>query len=110
MMTFDEYQDDMHAGRTHVLRDREARLCYGLGVAGEAGEVADYIKKCEFHGHPLDRTKLKKELGDVLWYIAMLARTIDMPLSEIAEANVAKLKERYPNGFSHEASQKRSTP
>jgi NTP pyrophosphatase (non-canonical NTP hydrolase) len=71
----------------------------GLGIAGEAGEVADEIKKVLGHGKAMDVEKLKKELGDVLWYCASVAVYIVTTLSEVAELNVAKLKARYPNGF-----------
>ncbi len=71
-----------------------------LGLAGEAGETVDYIKKVLFHSHPLDRAKLADELGDVLWYLAALATTCDLALSDIAAHNIAKLQRRYPNGFS----------
>lgn len=79
----------------------------GLGIAGEAGEVADLLKKHLGHGHPLDREKLIKELGDVLWYVAVLANWAGATLDEVAQVNVAKLKVRYPNGFSTERSQNR---
>lgn len=75
-----------------------------LGLMGEAGEVAEIIKKYRFHGHKLDIENFIKELGDVLWYIAALCTMFGVPLSEVAEANIEKLKERYPEGFSHEAS------
>lgn len=75
-----------------------------LGIAGEAGEVADLIKKHVGHGHELDRAKLTKELGDVLWYVAALAHDIGVDLSTVARENVEKLKTRYPDGFSQERS------
>lgn len=78
-----------------------------LGLAGEAGEVADAVKKWYFHGHELDIEAVKKELGDIMWYIASMAKLLGYPLSEIAVCNVDKLKKRYPNGFSHEASRER---
>jgi len=79
----------------------EQRLTsFALGIAGEAGEVADELKKVVFHEHPLDRAKLADELGDVLWYIAALATTAGLSLDEIAQGNVAKLQRRYPQGFS----------
>ena len=78
-----------------------------LGVAGEGGEIADYLKKVVYHGHPLDRAKLADELGDLLWYVAALATTAGIPLAQIAQGNVAKLRKRYPDGFSHEASLRR---
>lgn len=79
-----------------------------LGIAGEAGEVAEIVKKHIGHGHPMDRDKLCKELGDVLWYLAATAALMGMTLSEVATVNVEKLKKRYPEGFSHEASQTRT--
>jgi NTP pyrophosphatase (non-canonical NTP hydrolase) len=74
------------------------------GLAGEAGEVSDLIKKGIFHQHGLDREKLIKELGDVLWYVAALATKLDASLGDIMQANIDKLKARYPAGYSSEAS------
>ena len=70
-----------------------------LGLGGEAGEVQDYGKKVLFHEHPLDRDKLIRELGDVFWYMAMIADAYDITLSEMATANIQKLQARYPEGF-----------
>jgi NTP pyrophosphatase (non-canonical NTP hydrolase) len=78
-----------------------------LGLAGEAGEVADHIKKGIFHRHGLDIPKLKKELGDTLWYIAAICTTLGFDLGEIMDLNIEKLKERYPNGFNSEDSKRR---
>lgn len=78
-----------------------------IGLAGEAGEVADHIKKGVFHDHGVDKEKLVKELGDVLWYVAALATKIDVPLGEIMERNIIKLQQRYPDGFKAEDSIKR---
>lgn len=82
----------------------EGLIIGALGISGEAGEVTDYIKKVAFHGHELDKDKLVKEIGDVLWYAALLADTIGINLEEIAIRNIDKLKIRYPEGFSHENS------
>lgn len=79
-----------------------------LGIAGEAGEVADYMKKVIGHGHALDRDKLVKELGDVLWYVAVLANRTGITLEEVARANILKLRKRYPDGFDPERSKNRS--
>lgn len=76
--------------------------CLALGVSGEAGEVADEVKKVVYHGHELDHMKLAKELGDVLWYIAVMSEEIGFTLEEVATINLEKLKARYPNGFSSE--------
>lgn len=80
---------------------------YALGLVGEGGEVADEIKKVVFHGHELDRDKLEKELGDVFHYLAGMATLLDLSLEDVATANLAKLAERYPMGFSSEDSVKR---
>ena len=56
------------------------------------------------HGHELDRDKVIKELGDVLWYIAAIASFLHVPLDEIAQRNIDKLAARYPEGFSNERS------
>ncbi len=71
----------------------------GLGIAGEAGEVADYLKKVLGHGHEFELMKLAKELGDVLWYVAALATMHGLRLDDIATLNLIKLRERFPNGF-----------
>jgi NTP pyrophosphatase (non-canonical NTP hydrolase) len=79
-----------------------------LGLAGEAGEVADILKKALYHGHKLDKAELSKELGDVLWYLAALASLHGLYLDDIAEQNIAKLRARYPNGFTQADSQARA--
>jgi NTP pyrophosphatase (non-canonical NTP hydrolase) len=84
-------------------------LLGALGLTGEAGEVAEHIKKYVFHGHPLDTEFVVKELGDVLWYLAFLADTCGVPLEAVMAQNIAKLEARYPEGhFSVERSQHRS--
>lgn len=66
-----------------------------LGVGGEAGEVMEIIKKGTRPGKTVDVTHLKEEIGDVLWYLAVLADTFDLDLDEIAMENIDKLRERY---------------
>jgi NTP pyrophosphatase (non-canonical NTP hydrolase) len=80
---------------------------YAMGLSGEAGETTDLIKKELFHGHEMDREKIKKELGDVLHYLSGLATMYGFTLEEVAMANIKKLMTRYPGGFSSEDSQKR---
>ncbi|MCP4128736.1 MAG: nucleoside triphosphate pyrophosphohydrolase family protein [Gammaproteobacteria bacterium] len=70
-----------------------------LGVSGEAGELANIIKKQFFHDHPHDRPALIDELGDVLHYVAVFAHELNVPLSEVADRNIHKLEIRYPDGF-----------
>lgn len=70
-----------------------------LGLTGEAGEVADMVKKWVFHEKELDMEHFKKELGDVMWYMAMICYSMGLDLDEILQMNVDKLKARYPEGF-----------
>ena len=103
-MTLNDYQ--ALAART-LGRDRTHEQQLGnaaLGLAGEAGEVADTIKKHLFHQHPLDRDAMVKELGDCLWYVAAMATVLGIELDEIGDRNIEKLRRRYPEGFSFERS------
>lgn len=70
-----------------------------LGLTGEAGEVSDLVKKYVFHEKEVDKEHLKKELGDVMWYIAMICSACNFDLDEIMQMNIDKLKARYPEGF-----------
>ena len=75
-----------------------------LGLNGEAGELADLIKKWLYHGHSLNIAKLQEELGDILWYIAEACTAYGCELEDIAESNLAKLQQRYGDKFSSEKS------
>lgn len=103
-MTLDEYQRAAMRTWNEQRSLNEQELNAALGIAGEAGEVADLLKKYHFHGHDLDEQRVVKELGDVLYYVAALAFTLGYDLSEIAQVNITKLKIRYPEGFSAAAS------
>ena len=78
-----------------------------LGLAGETGEFLDMVKKWIFHEKPLDSEHLEKELGDVLWYAAMICKAMGWDLDEVMKKNVAKLQARYPEGFDPEQSANR---
>ena len=97
-MTFEEYQAE--ASQTAHYPKRFSNLEYPtLGLTGEAGEVANIVKKIQrdFDGVLTDdvRGKLKDELGDVLWYISACADELGLTLNEIAEFNVGKLAKRH---------------
>lgn len=70
-----------------------------LGLSGEAGETLDMIKKWIFHEKELDIDHLEKELGDVMWYVAMICNSFGFNLDEILQKNIDKLRSRYPEGF-----------
>jgi NTP pyrophosphatase (non-canonical NTP hydrolase) len=97
-MKFEDYQKE--ASSTALYPNRFNNLEYPtLGLTGEAGEVANIVKKIQrdFDGELTDeiREKLKDELGDVLWYISACADELDLTLQEIAEYNVGKLAKRH---------------
>lgn len=98
-MTLNDYQ--RAAGRTSSAPwpERERLLVQTLGLCGEAGEVADLVKKDAWHGQPLTDERLCDELGDVLWYLADVARARGIDLELVAARNIAKLERRYPDGF-----------
>lgn len=101
--------DSAHAYQQLALRtqrmDGDGKLTEGLmGLAGEAGEAIDILKKHLYQGHPLDKLHLAEELGDVAWYLAVSAWELGYDLNEIFAKNINKLRERYPNGFEEERS------
>lgn len=90
------------------ISDRDIMAVWdAVGLAGESGEVVDLIKKGVFHQHGIDLSKLEKEIGDTLWYIAALCTTLGLDMAAIMRANIEKLKVRYPNGYSSGDSQRR---
>jgi NTP pyrophosphatase (non-canonical NTP hydrolase) len=96
-MKANDYQEQ--AART-LYTDAQIMLVWNaLGLAGEAGEVADTIKKAVFHQYGLDRDEMIKELGDVLWYMAALCTNLDVSLDDVMQRNIDKLKRRYPDGY-----------
>lgn len=98
-MDFKEYQDK--AGRTRNVRigSHAEAINYSLGMVCEAGEVGDLLKKWAFHHHEFDRDEVIKEIGDTMWYMANLCTVFDISMEEVANKNIAKLKKRYPQGF-----------
>ena len=99
-MTGTEYQKlAMRTNKPEATQ--EENLINGcLGLAGEAGEVCDIVKKYVFQGHNLETQRIVDELSDVLWYVALTATAISWDLNDIMEMNIEKLKKRYPEGFS----------
>ena len=82
-------------------------LWNSVGLCGECGEVAEHVKKGIFHQHGIEDIKLRKEIGDVLWYLAGICTVRGYDLSDIMQENIDKLKARYPNGFKAEDSKGR---
>lgn len=85
-------------------KDLGGIISASLGLSGEVGEVNDMVKKWIFHEGKMDWTHLKKELGDVLWYVALMCSSIGWELDDVMKMNIEKLEERYPEGFDPERS------
>ena len=103
-LTANEYQKQAMRTLNLKLSKQEILMNGVMGLCGESGEAIDLVKKHLFHSHPLDTDALKKELGDIAWYLAETAYALDIPLEEILKANITKLKQRYPEGFSESKS------
>ncbi len=103
-MTFEEYQDS--ARKTAIYPNKDNNFIYPtLGLVGEAGEVAEKIKKVLRDENGIiseeKRGEIVKELGDVLWYIANLSKEIGVSLEEVANKNLEKLQSRQQRGELH---------
>ena len=99
-MDIREYQEKAKRTLNNDLQFDEqlSNLC--MGLAGESGEVVDYIKKCMYHNHKLYKQKVIEELGDMMWYLTNIASLFSLPMDNILDVNIKKLEERYPDGFS----------
>lgn len=105
-MTLNQYQAEAMRTASGVTNASNENLILNgaMGLCGESGEIIDLLKKNMFQGHDVDKEHLAKECGDVLWYIAVLAKGLGYSLDEIAFLNVKKLRKRYPDGFEVEKS------
>ena len=100
-MNFSEYQKaTMRTARPHDAKDELMHLV--LGLVGEAGEIAEKFKKWvrdqESDESKIDRDDMKKELGDVLWYVSVMAEYLGLELDDVASFNIAKLADRQKRG------------
>ena len=79
----------------------ERLLTAAVGMSAEAGEFTEVVKKIIFQGKPVNEENLfhlKRELGDIMWYVSQACMGLDTTIDEIIEMNVDKLKARYPGG------------
>jgi NTP pyrophosphatase (non-canonical NTP hydrolase) len=106
-MTMEEYEQlasrtlNQSLGRDQRLLDATA------GLAEEAGEALGLVRKHVFMHHELDTQRLTTELGDALWCLTAAAGAIGVSLEQVASANIAKLRKRYPTGYTDAASTNR---
>lgn len=94
-----EYQKEASRSMRELPFDLAvSNMC--LGLAGEVGEVIDITKKHVYQGKELDINDVIEEVGDVLWYVANYCNVMNITMEECMRNNVAKLRKRYPKGFS----------
>lgn len=98
-MTFDEYETAAARTLNSKLSETERLMDAAAGLAEESGEILGLVRKHAYQGHELQREKLMAELGDALWCLAMTAKSAGLTLDQVAAANVAKLRARYPDGY-----------
>lgn len=105
-LTFDEYQERSQARAVYPQAGLGVNFTYpALGICGEAGEVAEKVKKVERDGHGVmtdeARAAITKELGDVLWYVAAMCRELGISMEDAARVNLDKVDGRHARGTLH---------
>jgi NTP pyrophosphatase (non-canonical NTP hydrolase) len=105
------------AGRTECDQEKSIARMFGdvrdpllpirlnhafLGIVAEGGELFTQFQKWIYYGKDLDRTNVKEELGDVLWYVAEACNALGISLADVMECNILKLKTRYPEKYTDE--------
>src|SRR5688572_11699064 len=89
--------------RTLVQKGKDLNMLHGaIGIVTEAGELLDAFKRNIYYGKELDKVNVKEEIGDLMWYIAILAREMDFDFEDILQTNIDKLKSRYPEKFTEQ--------
>ena len=109
-MTTHEYQElaikteaPYDKAKMMMAGGRQIRLMHGaVGLATESGELLDTLKKHVYYQKMLDTGNLAEELGDILWYVAIICSEMGWPMEEIMRMNIDKLRLRYPNKFTKE--------
>ena len=88
--------------------NRMIRILHGaLGCVTEAGELADTVKETLYYGKQFDRTNAVEEIGDIMWYTAILCSALNVSLEEVMQRNIDKLRQRYPEKFTNDKANNR---
>lgn len=97
-----QIQSQMSPEQAHLLH-------MALGVAGEAGEIVDAVKKAAIYQKPLDRANVKEEIGDVLFYLQGICNALNLSFDSCISDNIEKLQKRYHTGsYSDQQAQERA--
>ena len=91
----DQFAEHVKGFANSELSERDLIANFAMGLSGESGEVLEVIKKYLYHGDPLDLLKLKKEMGDVVWYWFALLQLFDITPEEVMQLNIDKLRARH---------------
>ena len=102
MITINTYQHQASKFISPDITPKEQLTNWALGLAGEAGEVVEPVKKYLFHHRELNVKELSKELGDILWYVAAMCTTLGLSLQDVMTENIDKLTQRYPHRVNRE--------
>lgn len=108
MISLKEYQELCKITAKKFETSEKEILTWGLGIAGEAGDVASCIKKTFAHDND-QREGIKENIGDTLWYAAMICNFFNWDMSKVLEENLQKLRDRYPTGFTMDEARRSGT-
>ncbi len=102
--TTEMYELALAADTTRTFGEKEIDIIHAaLGMFSEAGEILQEVVNAFLHNRPFDLTNLREEAGDILWYEALLLRSVDSDFETEGERNLNKLAKRYPEKFTSEA-------
>jgi len=107
MSSIIDFQQYQSLAMRSARRPEDGNIKYDLthatvGLTGEVGELADTVKRHVFYNQPLNKINAEEEIGDILWYVALAATAIGKDLGDLAQANIDKLRTRYPNAYTDE--------
>jgi len=107
-MNLKEYQKLCKKTAKKFDKKEKEILNWGLGIVGETGDLAGCIKKTYFHNNN-QKAGIRENLGDTLWYAAMICNFFNWDFEEVLEENIKKLKKRYPKGFKEKSARRKGT-
>jgi NTP pyrophosphatase (non-canonical NTP hydrolase) len=108
-MNLKEYQEFCKKTAKKFDDSEKEIFTWGLGITGEAGDVASCIKKTFAHSNNNQEEGIKENIGDTLWYAAMICNFFGWDMDKVLEENKKKLEARYPKGFTTENAKRQGT-